>query len=89
MKQKIQQEWPKKMRPSDYVKHHYAGNGITAKTVINRIKKNILPGVQDESGHWFVLVNEDMSPALLQPQEPVLSDAANDAVNRILEQAGM
>lgn len=74
--------WPKRMRPSDYVDYHYAPGSMSAKSIINRIKTKKLPGEQDEAGHWFVLVNEDFSPAL-DGATPI-SKPAQSAVERIL-----
>lgn len=54
-------EWPKKMPTSEYAKRWYTSR--TKESVINDIKRGLLPGVQEANSQWFVWVNADQTAA--------------------------
>jgi hypothetical protein len=54
-------QWPKRLSASNYAKRWDAD--LCARTIINRVKANKLPGGQDEGGRWFVWVHSDYTPA--------------------------
>lgn len=58
---KATEEWPKKLSAGNFAKRWYVDR--TKQSIINDIKAGKLPGVQDVTGHWFVWVNSDQSPA--------------------------
>jgi len=53
--------WPKKMGATQYAKRWYTDR--CAKSVINDVKRGLLPGGQEENKSWFVWVHADYTPA--------------------------
>lgn len=77
-------QWPKKMPAGDYAKRWYTSR--TKQSVINDIKSNHLPGVQEPSGQWFVWVNADDTAAhdYRAPVTPI-----NTKAQAILQKRGL
>ncbi len=86
----MNQEWPKKISASSYMKRWYVDRDV--RTVINHIKDGSLPGCKD-GGEWCVWVNADLTPAFDYEApsdyatQKKLSAPANDAVQRIIQKA--
>lgn len=75
------QMWPKKMGATQYAKRWYTDR--CAKSVINDIKRGLLPGGQEENKSWFVWVHADFTPAH-EYQAPETSSPAGSRTGNTL-----
>lgn len=83
-------EWPKLMSASAYAEARFVDR--TAKSIINDIKADRLPG-EKQGGCWYVWVNADLSPANEKLQPKLVATVTPNAavlakVQSILSRAG-
>lgn len=71
----MKSKWPKKMKVSEYIALHYAGNTKSRTSIISEIKNGSLPGIKD-GGIWVVYVLPDGAPAYGYSEERPAMPAA-------------